>query len=51
MFNNSFKISTLMLNRVTNLYLESNYISYIYSDFYVQAKLGIDSKTDIYLEK
>ncbi|CAD8188545.1 unnamed protein product [Paramecium pentaurelia] len=49
--NNSFKINTLMLNRVPNLNLESNYISYIYSDFYISTKLGLETKTDIYLEK
>ncbi|CAD8126636.1 unnamed protein product [Paramecium sonneborni] len=50
-FNNSFKINTLILNRVSNLNLQSNYISYIYSDFYISAKLGLETKTDIYLEK
>ncbi|CAD8125198.1 unnamed protein product [Paramecium sonneborni] len=50
-FNNSFKINTLMLNRVSNLNLQSNYISYIYSDFYISTKLGLETKTDVYLEK
>ncbi|CAD8187751.1 unnamed protein product [Paramecium pentaurelia] len=50
-FNNSFKINTLMLNRVSNLNLESNYLSYIYSDFYISTRLGLETKTDIYLER
>nr|CAI39028.1 cAMP dependant protein kinase, putative [Paramecium tetraurelia] len=49
--NNSFKINTLMLNRVANLNQESNYISYIYSDFYISTKIGLETKADIYLEK
>ncbi|CAD8125557.1 unnamed protein product [Paramecium sonneborni] len=50
-FNNSFKINTLMLNRVPNLNLENNYISYIYSDYYIQAKIGQETKTDVFLEQ
>ncbi|CAD8169791.1 unnamed protein product [Paramecium pentaurelia] len=50
-FNNSFKINTLMLNRVPNLNMESNYISYIYSDYYIQAKIGQETKTDVFLEQ
>ncbi|CAD8183483.1 unnamed protein product [Paramecium pentaurelia] len=50
-FNNSFKINTLMLNRVPNLNIPNNYISYIYSDYYIQAKIGQETKTDVYLEQ
>ncbi|CAK84326.1 unnamed protein product (macronuclear) [Paramecium tetraurelia] len=50
-FNNSFKINTLILNRVPNLNMQSNYISYIYSDYYVQAKIGLETKTDVFLEQ
>nr|O00844.1 RecName: Full=Uncharacterized 80 kDa protein [Paramecium primaurelia]CAA73577.1 hypothetical protein [Paramecium primaurelia] len=50
-FNNSFKINTLMLNRVPNLNIPNNYISYIYSDYYIQAKIGQEIKTDVYLEQ
>ncbi|CAD8083274.1 unnamed protein product [Paramecium primaurelia] len=40
--------NTLMLNRVPNLNMESNYISYINSDYYIQAKKKFKKLYEVY---